>query len=153
MDLTSRIFRLIKSYTTDEILEFQKKIFDQGAPLEEELKGFEEAQGFGPKDNFRGSPNYNQSQGFAGSQGESKKAPPQKETKRSSQYPQVLIDDLAVFGLIPPVTFEEVKKARNKEIKSFHPDHFSSDPVKEEAAKKILQLINGAFERLEKRLS
>ncbi len=139
MNLAARIYRLIQSYTKDEISEFQKKIFDQGSSLEDELNSFEQAQG----------------QKTAGSS--SSQAPPRDEpkpeAKRTSPYPQELIDDLAVLGLKPPATFAEVKKARNKEIKSFHPDKFSSDKVKEEAAKQILQLINGAYERLEKRLS
>lgn len=66
----------------------------------------------------------------------------------NSQYSQQLIDDLAVFGLTPPSSFDEVKKARNQEMRKYHPDKFNSHNDKNEAANEIAQIYNDAFSRL-----
>ena len=137
MDLSKRIFKLIQSYTKEELAAFQKRVFESGASLKEELDDFEQGQ------SFTSEPKRERS--------EFRQDPPRPNPTTSRE--QELIDDLAVFGLKQPATMAEVKKARNKEIKSYHPDHFASDPAKEEAAKKILQLYNNAYDRLEKRLT
>lgn len=59
-------------------------------------------------------------------------------------------EDLAVFDLHHPTDLDQLKKARNREVKKYHPDRFQNDPVKQETAKEILQLINTAYERLRK---
>ncbi len=66
----------------------------------------------------------------------------------NSGIPRQVIDDLAVFGLVPPSSMKEVKKARNREIKKFHPDHFLNNPEKLKTAKEILQIYNAAYDRL-----
>ncbi len=67
-----------------------------------------------------------------------------------SEYPKQVIEDLAVFSLVPPASFEEVRKARNREIKKYHPDKHVNDPKKAETSKQIMQVINAAYDRLEK---
>ncbi len=69
---------------------------------------------------------------------------------KSDNYgtPRQVIDDLALFGLAPPCSMKEVKKARNREIKKFHPDHYLNDPEKLKTAKEILQIYNAAYDRL-----
>lgn len=62
--------------------------------------------------------------------------------------PAQVVADLAVFGLTPPVTFETVQKARNREIKRYHPDRFGQAPEKQDTAKEILQIYNAAYARL-----
>lgn len=66
----------------------------------------------------------------------------------NSPYSQQLIDDLAVFGLTPPSSFDEVKKARNKEMRQYHPDKFNNHEDKGSAANEIAQIYNEAFSRL-----
>ncbi len=59
-----------------------------------------------------------------------------------------MVDDLSVFGLRPPSSFEEVRNARKKKKKKFHPDRFMNDPEKLETSKEIMQMINAAHDRL-----
>ncbi len=66
------------------------------------------------------------------------------------KWPQEVVDDLNIFGLTPPSNLEEVKKARNREAKKYHTDRFTGDPEKEETTKRIMQIYNAAFDRLEK---
>ncbi|MCP4345565.1 MAG: J domain-containing protein [Desulfobacterales bacterium] len=72
-----------------------------------------------------------------------------EETNYYSDVPQQVVKDLSVFGLKPPSSFEEVRNARNREIKKYHPDRFMNDPEKLETAKEIMQTINAAYDRLE----
>jgi hypothetical protein len=60
------------------------------------------------------------------------------------------VEDLAVFGLKPPCSFDEVRKARNREIKQYHSDKFLQDSEKLDTSKKIMQIYNAAFDRLKK---
>lgn len=62
--------------------------------------------------------------------------------------PRQVVEDLAVFGLKPPSNLEEIKSARNREIKKVHPDKFMNDPEKLEYAKQIMQTYNAAYDRL-----
>jgi hypothetical protein len=64
-------------------------------------------------------------------------------------WPQQVVDDLSIFGLKPPSSIEEVKKVRNREVMKYHTDKFSGDPEKEETSKRIMQIYNTAFDRLE----
>ncbi len=59
-----------------------------------------------------------------------------------------LAEDLAVFGLTPPSSLNEVKRVRNREIKKYHPDRFQNDPARRETAKEIMQIYNAAYDRL-----
>ena len=62
--------------------------------------------------------------------------------------PQQIIDDLAVFGLTPPSSLDQVRAARNKEMKTYHSDKFVNDPDRFETSKEIMQIYNAAFDRL-----
>jgi hypothetical protein len=66
------------------------------------------------------------------------------------KWPQQVVDDLSIFGLKPPSSLEEVKKVRNREVMKYHTDHFTGDTEKEETSKRIMQIYNTAFDRLEK---
>ena len=52
------------------------------------------------------------------------------------------------FGLTPPSSLEEVRKARNREIKKYHSDHFVNDSERYETSKQIMQIYNAAYDRL-----
>ncbi|NIM18568.1 MAG: hypothetical protein GTO45_41855 [Candidatus Aminicenantes bacterium] len=67
-----------------------------------------------------------------------------------SDIPAQILEDLAVFELTPPSSLEEVKKARNREIKKFHSDKYINDPEKYKTSKEIMQIYNAAYARLEK---
>jgi hypothetical protein len=67
-----------------------------------------------------------------------------------SNIPPQILEDLAVFELKPPSSLEEVKKARNREIRKFHSDKFINDPEKYKTSKEIMQIYNAAYARLEK---
>ena len=62
--------------------------------------------------------------------------------------PPQIREDLANFNLSPPSSFSEVRKARNREMKKYHPDLHGGDPDKTETAKKIMQIYNASYERL-----
>ena len=62
--------------------------------------------------------------------------------------PAQVVEDLAVFGLKPPGSLDELIKARNREMKQYHPDKFMTEDEKVEAANEIAQIYNAAFERL-----
>ncbi len=57
-------------------------------------------------------------------------------------------EDLAVFQLTPPSSLQEVRSARNREIKKYHSDKFINDPKKLKASKEIMQIYNAAYDRL-----
>lgn len=62
--------------------------------------------------------------------------------------PSQVAEDLAVFNLVPPSSLEEVRKARNREVKKYHSDRFLNDPERFETSKKIMQIYNAAYDRL-----
>ncbi len=62
--------------------------------------------------------------------------------------PSQVVEDLAVFGLRPPSSWEDVRKARNREIKKYHSDRFIHDPEKYKTSKEIMQIYNAAYDRL-----
>lgn len=64
--------------------------------------------------------------------------------------PDPVAEDLAVFGLVPPASLEAVRKARNLEIKKYHSDRFLNDPERFEISKQIMQILNAAYDRLER---
>lgn len=73
-----------------------------------------------------------------------------KTASNSYGLPQQVVDDLALFGITPPGSWDEVIKARNREMKKYHPDKYMSKEEKVDAANEIAQIYNTAFERLEK---
>ena len=63
--------------------------------------------------------------------------------------PPQIMEDLAVFGLSPPVTLDQIRTARNREIRKYHSDRFVNDAERLETSKRIMQIYNTAYERLE----
>ena len=70
------------------------------------------------------------------------------QSSSQKSYSQQVVDDLAAFGLTPPSCLDEVKKARNREVKKYHSDKFMNDPDKLETSKQIMQIFNAAYDRL-----
>ncbi len=62
--------------------------------------------------------------------------------------PQQVLDDLSLFEIAPPGSWNEVIQARNREMKRYHPDKYMSKETKVDAANEIAQIYNAAFERL-----
>lgn len=73
----------------------------------------------------------------------------EKTDSSYSVYPPAVVEDLKTFGLLPPSSFDEVKKARNREIRKYHSDRFMHDSEKLETSKQIMQILNSAYERLD----
>ncbi len=69
---------------------------------------------------------------------------------RHSTQPSQVEKDLAAFNLKPPSSMEEVRKARNREIKKYHSDRFMNDPERLETSKQIMQILNSAYDRLKR---
>jgi DnaJ-domain-containing protein 1 len=65
------------------------------------------------------------------------------------QCPPQVVKDLEVFGLSPAATWDDVRRARNREVKKYHSDRFVNDPQRLETSKEIMQIMNAAYERLE----
>ncbi len=75
---------------------------------------------------------------------------PEQNNPYETFYPQQVIDDLAAFGLKAPSSLEEIRKARNREYKKYHSDMFMHDQEKQDAANELMQLLNTAYDRLQK---
>ncbi|MBD3422046.1 MAG: DnaJ domain-containing protein [Chitinivibrionales bacterium] len=61
-----------------------------------------------------------------------------------------VVEDLAVFGLTPPSTLDEVRAALRREMKKYHPDKFMQDGDKTDTANKVAQIYNAAYDRLKR---
>ena len=150
MDVSSRLLRMLKAATNDKV-ELIGQIIEQGSTFVDDiLKEWEIKHGIyediseDKKDfNQTGSTHYKSTSDNGQSDGKS------SYTANTAGYSSQTIDDLKLFDLRPPITLEEVKKARNREIKKFHPDKFLNQPDKLETAKRILQIYNAAYDRLE----
>lgn len=68
--------------------------------------------------------------------------------QKDFETPDQVRRDLAEFGLTPPSSLREVRAARNREIKKYHPDRYMNDPDKLETSKEIMQIFNAAYDRL-----
>ncbi len=151
MDIGNRIFNLLKAVANDKVEAFAD-ILDRGdAILEETLRDWEKRHGL-DQEKVQDKSRSSRSHHYQHESRESDQNRTGEQTQHSSQSSQ-LVDDLKLFELSPPVTLDMVKKARNREIKKFHPDKFLNEPEKMETAKRILQIYNAAFERIEKQLS
>lgn len=135
MDVSKRLYRVLRSLTEDRLAAVGKFIEQGDALLDEKLKAWEEQLGLNEDQSFEGA--YEKS--HTGESSRQKSSPP-----RSSQ----LIEDLKLFNLSPPSSLQEVKKARNREMKVFHPDKYLNDPEKMAIANQIVQIYNDAYERL-----
>ena len=141
MDLSKRLYRVLRSITDDR-LEAVGKFIDWGdSLLDERLRAWEEELGLNEDESFKETSNKTYTD-------------PQKEQEKNrSHIPPQFIEDLKLFDLTPPSSFEEVKKARNREMKVFHPDKYLNHPEKMEIANQIVKIYNDAYERLKKSFS
>ncbi len=115
-----RLFNVLKSYSRSGLEQFHK---------EEDFKYTD----------FKFSEEHTRSTGFY------------TDEKKGQSYPgysDQIIEDLANFKLKPPSSLAEVKKARNQEIKKYHPDRFLDDPARSKTAKEIMQIYNASYSRL-----
>lgn len=69
-------------------------------------------------------------------------------TETYPDMPARFVENLALFNLVPPSSLDEVRKARNREIKKYHSDKFINNPEKLETSKEIMQIYNAAFDWL-----
>lgn len=138
MSVSKRLYNVFKSLTADQVDTFTEYINQGSQYFEDLLSDWEKEHTSDFKTDTKDS---YQSQTHSKSHSK-----PESETI----YPKQVIDDLSLFELTPPASLQTVKKARNKEIKKYHPDHFNNDKSKQETAKQIMQIYNSAFDRLEK---
>ncbi|MBT3226644.1 MAG: hypothetical protein HN580_27260 [Deltaproteobacteria bacterium] len=135
MDISQRLFRLMRTIAEDKF-ETIGRFIDEGSDyLDERLKTWETEFDFRdeePDAETRQQKQHTQSQ------------------SSESIYSSQLIEDLQLFGLIPPSSLEEVRQIRNQEMKKFHPDRYLNQPEKMETAKQIVQIYNAAYDRLKK---
>jgi len=134
MDINQRLFRLLKAIAEDKVATISRFIEQGDTFLDEKLDAWEKAYGLG---NEPPPQNHTRTQADTGA-----------TSHKASQYTSQFVEDLKVFGLTPPSSFEAVKQARNQELKKFHPDKYQNDPQKMEIAKRIVQIYNSAYERL-----
>lgn len=139
MSVSKRLFQLFQSIASDQIEAFEELLNQGSRTLNDRLAEWERRHSDKVHDTCR--------------QKEENFSSPSTEHQfdgahTASSYPRHIVDDLQLFGLTPPSSLQEVKRARNSEIKIYHPDHYHSDSVKRETAKKILQIYNSAYERL-----
>jgi len=127
-DIVNRLFRILRSQT--HRLSFAKRYYR----LHKTAKN--KSYSYGNSYNNRENPSENPGAG--------------KNGGIKPDIPAQIVEDLAVFELTPPSSLEEVKKARNREIRKFHSDKFINDPEKYKTSKEIMQIYNAAYARLEK---
>ncbi len=133
MDISQRLFRLMRTIAEDKFETIGRFIEDGNDFLDERLKTWE------TEFNFRdGEP-------AADTKQQKQQA---HSDPRESKYSRQLVEDLQLFGLIPPSSLEDVRQVRNQEMKKFHPDRYLNQPEKMETAKKIVQIYNAAYDRL-----
>ncbi len=63
-------------------------------------------------------------------------------------FDQRLKQDYINLEVPPGTPFEEVKSSYKNLLKHYHPDHFASDPKKQQLATQITQKINESFQRI-----
>jgi hypothetical protein len=138
-DILSRLYKIAKADAMSRL-----KII--GDSLFGDLEKNAEKIGESYRKKKMGERLYNTKSGGAGGAG----APKSQCSKAHCGIPRQILDDLAIFGLRPPCSWDEVKKARNREIKKYHSDHFIDDPVRYDASKEIMQIYNASYDRLKK---
>ena len=135
MDVSQRLFRLMRSIAEDKFDTISRFIEDGSDLFDERLRSWE--------DKFDINEDGYSHQGRYGDQ-KSHSRP--EDTTALSQ----VAEDLQLFGLVPPSNLEEVRQIRNQELKKFHPDKYIDQPEKLETAKQIVQIYNTAYDRLKK---
>ena len=138
MSVSKRLYQVFKSLTAAQVDTFSEYLDQGNQYIDDLLSGWEKehASDFKTK-----SKAHFEEQTFSKSDSGS---------KPRADYPRQVIEDLSLFELKPPASLQIVKKARNEEIKKYHPDRFNNDKSKQDTAKQIMQIYNSAYERLEK---
>jgi len=138
MSVSKRLYQVFKSLTADQVDVFGEYLEQGNQYIDDLLSEWEKEHSA----NFKAkAKTHFKEQTFSQDDASS---------KTRTDYPRQVIDDLSLFELKPPASLQIVKKARNKEIKKYHPDHFNNDKNKQDTAKQIMQIYNSAYERLEK---
>ncbi len=152
MSISNRLFRVLKSVAIDKVDSITQILEEGESLIDEKLREWEKKHGLDQEFDWGGE---NRRQKYDSNRRQQKTSNFKRNggVNYGSVYTTQVLDDLKLFGLNPPVTLEEVKKVRNREIKKFHPDHFMDEPEKMETAKRILQIYNAAYERLKKTLN
>jgi hypothetical protein len=141
MEVSQRLFRLLKAMAADRVSTFGR-VFEQGnSLLDEKLDEWEKAYGSKRRNLDREA---NWASAGTGPGAEERTA----ESHQRSEFEPQFVEDLKLFELQPPSNLEAVKKARNQELKKFHPDKYQNDPEKMAIANQIVRLYNAAYERL-----
>jgi hypothetical protein len=155
MDISSRILRLLQSVAAEQVEQFSEIIENGASYLDDVLKEWEKKHGL-DQSTYEQEESSWQSNRQSQQQSSYRKYQSQSEQAGSADsqtgFSNQVAEDLHLFGLTPPVSLDTVKKARNREIKKFHPDKFLNEPEKIETAKRILQIYNAAYDRLERAL-
>jgi len=138
MSVSKRLYQVFKSLTADQAGTFSEYLNQGNQYIDDLLSGWEKEQASESKTKSKA---HFEEQTFSERDSDS---------KSRTDYPRQVIDDLSLFELKPPASLQIVKKARNKEIKKYHPDHFNNNKSKQDTAKQIMQIYNSAYERLEK---
>ncbi len=142
MSVSKRLYRVFKTLTSEQLESFGDYLNQGNQYIDDLLSDWEETQ----RDTRRTNSNTDQNAGFK----QTSQAKSETNSDSYNAFPEEVVNDLQLFGLTPPSTIDVVKKARNKEIKKYHPDHFNNDKNKQDTAKQIMQIYNSAFERLKK---
>ncbi len=137
-DILERLYRIGRAAIPRP--KWMERFIGPGISDEEFFQKFKEFYGDGPWNDTGG--NAGKNSGYSADTGTGNKG------EEYPGIPRQVADDLAVFDLKPPSSLAEVKKARNREIRKYHSDHFVNDPAKYETSKKIMQIYNAAYDRL-----
>jgi DnaJ-domain-containing protein 1 len=147
MDFNQRLFRLLKSITQDKLSFVEDFINDCDFNINDRLDDWEKKYYQPDEDNKSSNNSFNED--FK----QNTQSSNYKTTTNNSGFSTQLIDDLNLFNLKPPSNLNEIKKARNREMKKYHPDKFTNSPEKKETAKRIVQIYNEAYTRLKETVS
>lgn len=124
MSIASRIINIISASAGKSREEIERAMNDGKSFLEKELDKWEEKL----KNNKANKGSFNDST-------------PSKQPTQTEQ-------DLAIFQLKFGASWEDVKKAHRRESRKYHSDFFEKDKGKQEISVEIMQIYNGAYERL-----
>ena len=137
-NIFKRIYRMAKAEGAYRLRRFGDMLFGDLEKKAYDFRAGDRGGGFGQK----GS---SQSGRRPGGEGAAK-GPRSNGANRG--VPRQVVEDLAVFNLTFPSTWEQVRKARNREIKKYHSDRFVNDPERYRTSKEIMQIYNAAYDRL-----
>lgn len=135
-NLIGRLFNIARANVQQAIGHLAEKAEDRLDDWESRVFGEEREESGSSRGEYR--------------QQERRQARPEQPRPHPSGYPAQVVEDLATFGLKPPASLAEVKRARNREMKKFHSDRFVNDPDKFQTSKQIMQIYNAAYDRLRK---